>query len=66
MLYLLHIELHALDVIVAVETAVNAVILAVVGDIQRSEQIDGVAEMLLCLQSCLSRHFLQKRLSGRG
>ena len=33
---LLHGQLHALDVVVAVEAAVHAVILAVVGDVKRA------------------------------
>ena len=66
MLYLLHVQLHAADIIIAVEAAVNAVVLAIIGDIQRSEQVDRIAEMLLSLKTCLLRHLLQERLCCWG
>ena len=62
---LLHIKLHALYVIIAVKSAVNAVVLAVVGDIQRSEQIYGIAEMLLGLKLRTLSHLLKERLRRR-
>ena len=44
---LLRVQLHPLDVVVAVEAAVNAVVLAVVGDVKGGEEVDRVAEVLL-------------------
>ena len=63
---LLHVQFHALNVVIAVEAAVNAVILAVVGDVQRGKQVNGVAEVLAGFQPGTLRHFLQKGLGGRG
>ena len=37
MLDLGHIQLHALDVVIAVEAAVNAVVFAIIGDVQRGK-----------------------------
>ena len=64
LLDLLQGELHAADVVVAVEAAVDAVVLAVVGDIQGGEEIDRVAEVLAGLQSGPGRHLLQEGLGG--
>ena len=55
---LLHIQLHAVDVVIAVEAAVYTVILAVIRNIQGGEKINGIAEMLAGFDSCLLRHFL--------
>ena len=59
---LLHAQLHAPDMVVAVEAAVYAVVLAIIGNVQRGEQIYGVAEVLACLPAGLLCHFFQKRL----
>ena len=45
MLDFLHGKLLAADLVVAVETAVHAVVLAIVGDVERREDVDGVAEV---------------------
>lgn len=51
---------HPLDVVVAAEAAVDAVVLAVVGDVQGGEEVNGVAEVALGLPMGLSGHFLQE------
>ena len=61
---LLHRELHALDVVVAVEPAIDAVVFAVVRDVERREKIDIVAEVLARLDFRLRGHLFQIR-SGR-
>ena len=43
---LLHGQLHTLDMVITVETTVNAVVFTVIGNIERRKQIDRVAEML--------------------
>ena len=63
---LLPVQLHALDVVVAVEAAVDAVVLTVVGDVQGREEVDRVAEVLPGLQPGPLGHLLQKRLRRRG
>ena len=44
-----------------VETAINAVIFAVIGDVQRREHLHRVAEMLACFGLCALRHLLKER-----
>ena len=66
MLDLFHIQFHALDLVIAVETAVNAVVFAVVGNVEGREKINGVAEVLACFQPRLLCHFFQKRFGGGG
>ena len=51
MLDLRHIQLHPLDVVVAVEAAVDAVVFAVIGDVQGGEEIDGIAEVAAGFQT---------------
>ena len=63
---LLHGELHAPDVVVAVEAAVHAVIFAVVGDVKGREEIHRVAEVAAGLHPGPLGHFLQKGLRRRG
>ena len=46
-------ELEALDVVVAVETAIDTVILAIIRDVERRKEIDRVAEMTARLALCL-------------
>ena len=66
MLDLFHVQFHAADVVVAVESAVDTVILAVIGNVQRCEEIDGVAEVLAGFQPCFLCHLLKERFRGRG
>ena len=61
MLDLLRRQLQALDIVVAVEPAVNAVILAVIGDVERREKIDGIAEMTARLEARAAGHLLEQR-----
>ena len=61
---LLHGELHALDVVVAVEAAIDAVVFAVVGDIERRKEIDVVAEMLAGFDFGLGGHLFQVGSGG--
>ena len=63
---LLFVQLHPLDVVVAVEAAVDAVVFTVVGDVEGGEEIDGVAEVLLGLPLGLPGHLFQKRRGGGG
>ena len=62
---LLAAQAGALNFIMAVEAAVNAVIFAVVGDIQRRKKGDVIAEVTLALDLCGTGNLLQKRQSGR-
>ena len=66
MLDLRHIQLHPLDVVVAIEAAVDAVVFAVIGDVQGGEEIDGIAEVAAGFQTGPGGHLLQKGLCGRG
>ena len=66
MFNLLGSQLHAVDVVVTVKTAVNAVILTVVRDVERSKQVDRVSKVFACLQTGSLCHLLQKRFGGRG
>ena len=54
----LGIELQAVNVIIAVEAAVDAVILAVVRDVERRKKIDRIAEMAARLTACALGHLL--------
>ena len=65
MLHLLTGQLHTLNIVVAVKAAVNAVILAVIGQIQRREHVDSIAKMTAGQAPCLLCHFLQKRSRRR-
>ena len=58
-------ELFAADLVVAVETAVDAIVLAIVGDIDRCKNIYSITEMVLGLNLCPAGHLLQKRSRGR-
>lgn len=49
----------ALDLIMRIETAVNAVIFAIIGEIDRREEIDGIAEVAACDGPGFAGHFLQ-------
>ena len=62
---LLLAELQPVDVVVAVEAAVDAVILAVVGDVERREEVDRVAEVAARLAARALGHLLEKRQGGR-
>ena len=61
---LLHSQLHPLNMVVAVKATVDTVILAIIGNVKRREQINGIAEVLAGFQPCPLRHLLQKRLCG--
>ena len=58
-------KLGAFDIVVAVKAAVDAVIFAVVGDIKRGEQIDGITEMFTCFCLCPLCQLFQKWCCGR-
>ena len=58
------VELCSVDFVVAVETAVDAVVFTVVCDVERSKHIDGISEMFPCLLLCLLRHLFQMRKRG--
>ena len=60
MLHLFQGELLPADIVIAVESAVDTVILAVVGDIDRREDVDRIAEMVLRLLLRPSCHPLQE------
>ena len=55
----------ALDLVVRVEAAVDAVVIAVVGEIDRRQDGDVVAEMAPRDQMGFLGHFFQERCSGR-
>ena len=61
-----HVQLHPLDMVVAVEAAVDTVVFAVIGDVQGGEEIDGVAEVAAGLQPRPGGHLLQEGLSRGG
>ena len=48
---LLHGQLHAVDVVIAVKPTVHAVVFTVIGNVQRGKQIHRVAKMLAGLPS---------------
>ena len=52
--------------IVAVEAAVYAVVLTVVGYVERREHVDRVAEVPACFAACALRHHLKKWFGGGG
>ena len=62
---LFHVQLHALDMVVAVEPTIDAVVFAVVRDIERREQINVVAKVTTCFNFRLGSHFFEERGSGR-
>ena len=64
-LNLLHRELHALDVVVAVEPAIDAIVFAIVRNVERREKVDVVAEVLARLDFRLRGHLFQVRGGGR-
>ena len=64
MLDLLEGQLHAANRIVTVEAAVNAVVAAVIGDIQRCEQIDRIAEMTSGITLGAFRHLFENGFCG--
>ena len=64
MLDFLKSQFLTMNVVVAVKSAVHTVILAVVCNIKRCEQIHRISEMLACLDLCTLCHALQKRLCG--
>ena len=60
-LNLFHVQLHTLDVVVAVETAIDAVVFAVVCDVERRKEVDVIAEMAASLNLCLGGHLFEER-----
>ena len=56
-----HIQLGTTNLVMTVETAVNAVIFAVIGDIQRREHLHRVAEMLARFRLCALCHLFKER-----
>ena len=58
---LVHIQLGTTNLVMTVKTAVNAVIFAVIGDVQRREHLHRVAEMLARFGLCALRHLLKER-----
>ena len=61
LLDLVHIQLGTTNLVMTVETAVNAVIFAVIGDIQRREHLHRVAEMLARFRLCALCHLFKER-----
>ena len=55
----------AVYLIMAVKAAINAVVLAVIRNVKRCEQVDGIAEVPAGLKLCPLRHFLQIRHGRR-
>ena len=51
--------------IVAVEAAVDAVIFAIVCDVERRKEIDRIAKVLACFKLCFLRHLFKERGGGR-
>jgi len=66
MLDLFKCKFFAADVVVAVKTAVNAVILAVIGNIKRGKNVYRIAKMIFCDLLSFSGHYLQIRSRCRG
>ena len=62
----LHVQLHPADMVIAVKSAVHTVILTVIGNIKRREQIHRIAKMLTGFNPCPLSHLLQKRFRRRG
>ena len=62
----IHVELGAADFVVAVEAAVDTVVFAIVGDVQRGEHLHRVAEMLARLHLCALRHLFKEGRGSRG
>ena len=58
---LVHIQFGTANLVVTVETAVNAVIFAVIGDIQRREHLHRVAKVLACFHLRPLGHLLEER-----
>ena len=65
LLDLVHVEFSAADLVVAVEAAVNAVVFAVICDVERREHLHRVAEMLARFHLRTLRHLLEKRQGRR-
>ena len=65
LLDLVHVEFRAADLVMAVEAAVNAVVFAVICDVERREHLHRVAEMLARFQLRTLRHLLEERQGGR-
>ena len=65
MLNLFKIQLLPPDIIIAVEPAVNAVVLAIIGNVQWCENINGISKMIFGNLFCFSRHLLQIRCCRR-
>ena len=63
---LLSVELRATDFVVAVEATIDAVVLAVVRQIDGGEQIDVIAEETALFAACSLRHFFEEWLGCRG
>ena len=60
-----HVQLHPLDMVVAVEAAVDTVVFAVIRDIKRRKHVNRIAEMLSGFLLRSLRHFFDKRLGRR-
>ena len=62
---LFRVKHSTIDLVMAIKTAVNTIIFTVIGNIERCEHVNAVAEMLPCLPSCLLRDLLKEREGGR-
>ena len=61
----LHIEPRAADLIMAVKSAIYAIVFTIVGDVQRGKHLHRVTEVLTRLHLGALRHLLKKRRGGR-
>ena len=65
MLYLISIEFLSVNVIVAVKTTINTIILTIVSNIERCKQIHRISKMFTRLNLCPLCHLFKKRSGSR-
>ena len=64
--HFLLIQPHSMNLVTTVKPAVNTVILAVIGNVKRGKQGNGIPKMFSCLLRRFLGHFLQQSLCRRG
>ena len=60
-----HVQMAAVNLVLTVKSAINTLILTIIGDIKRCKQLYAVAEMLFPFSLCLFCHLFQKWLCCR-
>ena len=55
---LLHRELHTVNMVIAVKTAIHTVILAVISNVKRRKKVNCITKMLTCFKPCSLCHLL--------